>query len=305
MRTFIIRRIIYGLAVVWLVSFIVFGLSRAAGDPRDLYIDEYTTTESWEAMGREMGLDKPLIVQYMLWFGNALTGDFGRSLYHRTSARAVIGERIRPTLELTLGGLIFAVITGFPLGVLSAVKRGSAWDYIGRTFALYGQALPAFWLGVMLILIFSVQLKWLPTSQRGDWTHFILPGITLGWGASAAFVRLVRSSMLEVLDSEFVVLARAKGVATRWIIWKHAFRNALIAPMTFAGVLLAAYLTGAVVTETVFAWPGLGRLAVQSVFNNDFPIMTGVVMIFAGFFVIANFIVDLLYSWADPRIRLE
>ena len=305
MKVFIARRFVYGLAVILLVSFFIFAMSRMAGDPRDLYVDEYTTAESYAAMGRAMGLDKPLVIQYLVWFGNALTGDFGRSLFVRTSALGVITERIPATMQLTVGAFIFALITGIPLGVVSAVKRGTIWDYIGRTFALYGQALPAFWLGVMLILIFSVELGWLPTSKRGDWTHYVLPSVTLGWGSAAAFVRLTRSAMLEILDSEFVKFARAKGVANQKIIWKHSFRNALIAPLTFAGILLAAFLTGAVVTEQVFAWPGLGRLAVTSVFNNDFPVMTGVVMMFAGFFVAANFIVDMLYALIDPRIRYE
>ena len=305
MKVFIARRFVYGLAVILLVSFFIFAMSRMAGDPRDLYVDEYTTAESYEAMGRAMGLDKPLVIQYLVWFGNALTGDFGRSLFVRTSALGVITERIPATMQLTVGAFIFALITGIPLGVVSAVKRGTIWDYIGRTFALYGQALPAFWLGVMLILIFAVELGWLPTSKRGDWTHYVLPCVTLGWGSAAAFVRLTRSAMLEILDSEFVKFARAKGVANQKIIWKHSFRNALIAPLTFAGILLAAFLTGAVVTEQVFAWPGLGRLAVTSVFNNDFPVMTGVVMMFAGFFVAANFVVDMLYAVIDPRIRYE
>ena len=305
MKVFIARRFVYGLAVILLVSFFIFAMSRMAGDPRDLYVDEYTTAESYEAMGRAMGLDKPLVIQYLVWFGNALTGDFGRSLFVRTSALGVITERIPATMQLTVGAFIFALITGIPLGVVSAVKRGTIWDYIGRTFALYGQALPAFWLGVMLILIFAVELGWLPTSKRGDWTHYVLPCVTLGWGSAAAFVRLTRSAMLEILDSEFVKFARAKGVANQKIIWKHSFRNALMAPLTFAGILLAAFLTGAVVTEQVFAWPGLGRLAVTSVFNNDFPVMTGVVMMFAGFFVAANFVVDMLYAVIDPRIRYE
>ena len=305
MRSFIIRRVVYGTVVILLVSFLIFALSRMAGDPRDLYVDEYTTADSYAAMGRAMGLDKPLVVQYGIWIGKALTGDFGRSLFNRTSALGVITERVPATLQLTAAAFFFAVITGIPLGILSAVKRGTAWDYIGRIFALYGQALPAFWLGVMLILIFSVYLGWLPTSKRGDWTHYILPSITLGWGSSAALLRLTRSSMLEVLDSEFVRFARAKGVSNSWIIWKHSFRNAMISPLTYAGVLMAAFLTGAVVTESVFAWPGLGRLAVNAVFNNDFPVMTGAVMFFAAFFVLANFAVDLLYAVIDPRIKYE
>lgn len=303
MRSFVIRRIISGILVIVLVSFLIFALSRMAGDPRQLYVDEYTTSESYAAMGRAMGLDKPLPVQYAIWMGKALRGDFGRSLFTRTDALPVILQRIPATLQLAAGAFIFALLTGVPLGVLSAIKRGTAWDYLGRIFALYGQALPAFWLGIMLILIFAVQLDWLPTSKRGNWTHYVLPSVTLGWGAAAGLVRLTRSAMLEVLDSEFIKFARAKGVKNRSVIWKHAFRNALIAPLTYAGVLLAAFLTGAVVTETVFAWPGLGRLAVTAVFNNDFPVMTGVVMFFAAFYVAGNFIVDILYSVIDPRIK--
>ena len=303
MLLFLIRRFIAGLAVIVMVSFLVFTMSRLTGDPRELYTDEYTTPEFYEALGKELGLDKPLVVQYLIWASKAAKGDFGKSLFARTSARNVIQERIPATLQLTGGAFLFALLTGIPLGVLSAVKRGSAWDYIGRTFALFGQALPAFWLGVMLIFIFGVKLGWLPTFGRGDWTHYILPSVTLGWGASAAFLRLTRSSMLEVLDSEYVRFARAKGVGSNRVIWKHAFRNALIAPLTFAGVLLPAFLTGAVVTETVFAWPGLGRLAVQAIFNNDFPVLTGVVMIFATIYVIFSFVIDVLYAFVDPRIR--
>lgn len=305
MKRFVFRRIVAGTAVVFLVGFLIFALSRMAGDPRQLYVDEYTTAESYEAMGRAMGLDKPLVVQFLIWVGNAVRGDFGTSLFNRTAALPVIVQRIPATLQLTAGAFAFAILTGVPLGVLSAAKRGSVWDYLGRTFALYGQALPAFWLGIVLILVFSVQLGWLPTGKRGDWTHYVLPSVTLGWGASAGFVRLTRSAMLEIIDSEFIRFARAKGVHERVVIWKHAFRNAMIAPLTYAGVLLAAFLTGAVVTETVFAWPGLGRLAVLAVFNNDFPVMTGVVMIFTVLYVMVNLGVDLLYAVIDPRIRLD
>ena len=304
MLLFLVRRFIAGLAVIVMVSFLVFTMSRLTGDPRELYTDEYTTPEFYEALGKELGLDKPLIIQYLIWASKAARGDFGKSLFARTSARNVIVERIPATLQLTGGAILFALFTGIPLGVLSAVKRGTTWDYIGRTFALFGQALPAFWLGVMLIFIFGVKLGWLPTFGRGDWTHYILPSVTLGWGASAAFLRLTRSAMLEVLDSEYVRFARAKGVGTNMVIWKHAFRNALIAPLTFAGVLLPAFLTGAVVTETVFAWPGLGRLAVQAIFNNDFPVLTGVVMIFAAIYVVFSFVIDVLYAFIDPRIRV-
>ena len=303
MQRFLIRRLIAGLVVIVLVSFLVFSMSRLAGDPRLLYTDGYTTADSFEELGRQLGLDKPFIVQYGLWMANAARGDFGVSLSARTSAINVIRERIPATLELTAGAIVFALITGVPLGVLSAVKRGTFWDYAGRTFALFGQALPPFGLGILLALIFAVQFDLLPTSRRGDWSHYVLPSITLGWVASASFLRLVRSAMLEVLDSEYVKFARAKGVNLDKVIWKHALRNSLIPPLTFAGVLMGAFLTGAVVVETVFAWPGLGSLAVKAVLNNDFPVMTGVVMIFAAIFVTANFLVDILYAYVDPRIR--
>ena len=303
MQRFLIRRLIAGLVVIVLVSFLVFSMSRLAGDPRLLYTDGYTTADSYEELGRQLGLDKPFVVQYLLWIGGAARGDFGVSLSARTSAINVIRERIPATLELTAGAIVFALITGVPLGVLSAVKRGTVWDYAGRIFALLGQAIPAFWLGIMLVLIFSVQFDLLPTSRRGDWSHYVLPSITLGWVASAGFLRLVRSAMLEILDSEYVKFARAKGVSLHIVIWKHALRNSLIPPLTFAGVLMGAFLTGAVVVETVFGWPGLGSLAVKAVLNNDFPVMTGVVMIFAAIFVVANFLVDILYAYVDPRIR--
>ena len=305
MQRFLIRRLIAGLVVIVLVSFLVFSMSRLAGDPRLLYTDGYTTADSYEELGRQLGLDKPFVVQYGLWMADAVRGDFGVSLSARTSAMNVIRVRIPATLELTAGAIVFALITGVPLGVLSAVKRGTVWDYVGRTFALFGQAIPPFWLGIMLILIFAVQFDLLPTSRRGDWSHYVLPSITLGWVASAGFLRLVRSAMLEILDSEYVKFARAKGVSLQIVIWKHALRNSLIPPLTFAGVLMGAFLTGAVVIETVFGWPGLGSLAVQAVLNNDFPVMTGVVMIFAAIFVFANFLVDILYAYVDPRIRIS
>ena len=289
--------------VVFAATALVFGLSRVNGDPRLVLLDEYTSKEQWDAWGVKLGLDKPLIVQYGIWVGNAARGDFGQSLGHRTNSLDVIITRIPGTLQLTAGAFVFAFIVGVPLGVFSAVRRGSAFDYIGRTFALFGQALPPFWLGIMLILIFAVELGWLPTYGRGGIKHYILPSITLGWLAASGFLRLMRSSMLEVLDSEFVKFARSKGVNSRRIIWKHALRNAMLAPLTYAGLLLAGLITGTVVTETVFAWPGIGRLAVQSVFANDFPVMTGIVMLFTVVYVGMNFIVDIAYAYLDPRIR--
>lgn len=303
MQRFIIRRLLYLIVVILATTIFVFALSRMAGDPRHLFLTEYSTKADWEAWGREMGLDRPLVVQYGIWLSKATRGDFGKSLRDQVNALDVIIDRIPGTLQLSAGAFAFTMLVGIPLGVLSAVKRGTPWDYIGRTFALFGQALPAFWLGIMLILVFAVQLDLLPTGRRGGWNHYVLPSVTLGWGTAAGLLRLVRSSMLEVLDSEYIKFARAKGVNTWSVTWKHAFRNAIIPPLTFAGLIFAAFLTGAVVTETVFSWPGLGRLAIQAVFNNDFPVLTGVVMLFTVVYVAVNFLVDILYAYIDPRIR--
>lgn len=289
--------------VILIATMLVFALSRLSGDPRALFLSEYTTQADWDKWGQEMGLDKPYFLQYAIWLGKAVKGDFGTSLRDQTPAFGVIVSRIPATLQLALGAFIFAVVTGIPLGVLSAVKRGSIWDYLGRIFALLGQSMPAFWLGIMLILLLAVQLDWFPTGRRGGINHFILPSITLGWGAAAGFVRLIRSSMLEILDSEYIKFARAKGAGNNAVIWKHAFKNAAIAPLTFAGLLLAGLITGAVVTETVFAWPGLGRLGVDAVFNNDFPVMAGVVLIVAVMYVGVNLVVDVAYALIDPRIK--
>ena len=197
------------------------------------------------------------------------------------------------------------LFVGVPLGILSAIRRGSVFDYVGRTIALFGQALPSFWLGVMLILFLSVEIRWLPTGGMGDWKHYVLPAVTLGLHPAAGLLRLVRASMLEVLDSQYVRFARAKGVSNRSVIWKHALRNALIPPLTFAGLILAGFITGAVVTETVFAWPGIGRLAITSINNNDFSVVAAVVLMTAVAYVGMNTLVDILYAYVDPRIKIK
>jgi peptide/nickel transport system permease protein len=195
---------------------------------------------------------------------------------------------------------------GIPLGVLSAVKRGSVWDYLGRGIALLGQTLPVFWVGIMGILIFAVQLRWLPVGTMPDefsFKHFIMPAITLGWFSAAGYLRLTRSAMLDVMDSEYIKLARAKGVNSTMVLWKHAFRNAIIAPLTFSSLVLAGFITGAIVTETVFSWPGLGRLAFTAVDDNDFPLIVGLMLLFTFMFLVVNLITDILYAYVDPRIR--
>lgn len=303
MARYIFIRLLYSVVVAFATSIFVFALAHQTGDPRTVFLTSYTSQAQWDAWGERWGLDRPLVVQYGIWLGRAIQGDFGESLRELRPVTDVIRERIPATLQLAGGAFVFAVFLGVPLGVLSAVKRGTLWDYAGRTFALFGQALPPFWLGIMLILLFAVRIDWLPTSGRGGFTHYILPSITLGWLTTSGILRIMRSSMLEVMDSEYIKLARAKGVSGRGIVWKHAFRNALLAPLTFAGLILAAFITGAVVTETVFGWPGLGRLAVQSVNNNDFPTMTGIVLLFTVAYLAMNLMVDVAYAYIDPRIR--
>lgn len=305
MLKLVANRLLWGVAVSLLISVVIFGLSRAAGDPRNIYLDEYATPEAWDAWGERMGLNRPLVVQYFVWLGQVLRGDFGQSLYYDVPSIRLVMERLPNTLQLGGAAFIVSILIGIPLGIVSAVSRGSFIDYIARGFALLGQALPVFWIGLMMILIFAAQLQWLPSSRKEGWDHFIMPAIALGWLPAAGLLRITRGAMLNILDSEYVKLARAKGVSRVRIIWIHAFRNAIIAPLTLAALILAAFLTGTVVVETVFAWPGVGRLAVQSIKNNDFPVLSAIVLLFAGFYIFINLIVDLLYARIDPRIRVS
>lgn len=289
--------------VLLMVTIIVFSMSRLQGDPRHLYLSPTTTQEQWDAWGRQMGLDRPLVVQYLVWLGKALHGDLGNSLREPRPVTQIVLERYPATLQLGLGAWIFAIAVGWPLGILSAVKRTTPWDYLGRTFALFGQALPPFFVGIVLILILSVQLGWLPTGRRGGIEHYIMPSITLGWLAAAGQLRLVRSAMLDVMDSEYIKLARAKGVVPIAVLFKHALRNALIPPLTLAGLVLASFVTGTVVTESVFAWPGIGRLAIDSVFLNDYPTLVGTILLATITYLGVSLLIDVLYAFIDPRIR--
>ncbi len=305
MANFILRRLVFMIVTMLLVTILIFGLSRARGDPRLILLDDNTTQETWDAWGVQMGLDRPLLVQYFVWLGKAVQGDLGKSLWEKRPVTESMMQRVPATLQLGGAAWLFAMVVGIPLGVLSAVRRGTFWDYLGRIIATFGQALPPFWLGLMLILFFSVQLELLPIGRRGGIDHLVLPAITLGWLAAAGILRLVRSAMLDVLDSEYIKLARAKGVARWVVIWKHGFRNAMLVPMTYAVLILSGFLTGTVVTETVFSWPGLGRLAVTAINSNDFPLMAGSVLLGTAMIIVANFLVDVAYVFVDPRIKFE
>ena len=305
MQRFLLRRLITTLVTLLAVSIIVFAMARVSGDPRDLLIDDSQVgdIELFEALGRQLGLDKPYYQQYGIFLKDLLKGDLGQSVKEQRPVVDAIKERIANTLLLGLAAFAFSVLMGVPLGILSSVKRGSILDQLSKVVALIGQSAPSFWLGIMFIFFFAVKLGWTPPSGKQEWNSIILPAVTLGWFFVAANLRLVRSAMLDVLDSEYIKLARAKGVSRNSIIWKHALKNALIPPLTFAGVSLGNLVTGSLVTETVFAWPGLGQAAIQAVWNNDYPMLQGVVIIFTLMYVAAALLVDVLYAYIDPRIR--
>ena len=291
MQRFLIRRVLLAFVTVLAVSLIIFILSRASGDPRHIYLDDYSTQEDWDAMGVVLGLDKPYYQQYGLFLKDSLRGDFGMSVKEGRPVLDVVLERAPATLFLGVIAFAISMIVGIPLGVLSAIKRGSMVDQLGKFVALIGQSAPPFLIGIVLMFLFAVQLGWTPPYGKEDWNSIVLPAITLGWFYAAANLRLIRSSMLDVLDSEYVKLARAKGVNYRVVVLKHALRNALIPTLTFAGVTLGALVTGSLVVETVFAWPGLGRLAIDALLAFDYPLLQGVVITFTLLYVSASFLV--------------
>jgi peptide/nickel transport system permease protein len=304
MQRYIARRFIQMIIALFLMSVIVFLLGRLTGDPVSMLLSQYSTEEDRVRITEQLGLNKPILKQYGIFIFNAMQGDLGKSVAgDNRPALALILERFPTSLKLALVALIISILTGIPLGVLSAVKRGSFWDGFARLLALLGQSLPAFWLGIVLMYFISVKLRLLPTSGYGGIKHFILPAATMGLFTVAAVTRLTRSSMLEVLDSEYIKLARIKGVSEAIVIWKHALRNSLLPVITFMGTFFATMITGAVVIETVFSWPGIGRLAYESILNRDFPVMQAVILFMTTLYIMANLIVDILYAWVDPRIR--
>ncbi len=305
MQRFLVRRLIITFITLLAVSLIIFIMARASGDPRTLMLSELSTgdVDQWEELGEKLGLNKPYYEQYGIFLRDMLTGNFGKSIKENREAADIIWERLVATFQLGLAAFAFSLIVGIPLGILSSVNRGGIWDNIGKIVALIGQSAPPFWIGIMLIFFFAVQLGWVPPSGREDWKGIILPAVTLGWFFVAANMRLVRSAMLDVLDSEYIKLARAKGVSSNAIIWKHALRNALIPPLTFAGVTMGSLVAGSLTTEVVFAWPGLGRLAVTAMLASDYPVLQGVVITYTVLYVGAAFLVDVLYAYIDPRIR--
>ena len=298
-----VSRFIRGVAVVFLVVTIVFILSRATGDPITYLAPIESTAEELEAFKDQLGLNDPMIEQYGRFLVDIVQLEFGQSFRATRPAVDVVGERIENTVLLGLAALIFAFAVGIPMGIIAAVRRGGIVDVIARVFALLGQAVPNFWLGLMLILFLAVNLDFLPTGGRVGWTSFILPAITLGSFPAAAVMRFTRSSMLDTLQQDYIRTARAKGLTERAVIRKHALRNSMLAVVTLLGLQVGTILSGSVVVETVFAWPGLGFLIIQSIRATDYPVVQAAVIMTSIWIVFVNFVVDVSYSFLDPRIR--
>ena len=296
-------------------TIVIFAGSRLMGDPliNLLPPDEGGFTYGfsqvvYEREKRRLHLEDPVPVQYAYWLADVVQGNLGLDLTNKRPIAPVIRQRLPHTLQLAFGSFVAATIVGIPLGVLSAVKRGSIWDLLGRMFASLGIATPTFWAAMVAMLVFSVTLGWLPTATKGEGfsvSHYIMPTFILATHAMAGYLRLMRSAMLETLDSEYVKLARAKGAKTRTVIWKHAFKNAALVPLTYAGLLLAGFITGSIAVEVVFAWPGIAGYAAQAAVANNLPVVVAVTLLFTFLYVAINFVVDILYAFVDPRIRFS
>ena len=304
MKFYILKRLFHSIFVLVGISLVVFIILHLTGDPAALLMPMDATPEQVAQFRKEMGFTDPVIVQYWRFFKGTLRGDFGQSFRHSQPALDLVLERMPATIQLTLAALFLALVIAVPVGIISAIKRNSILDHIGMTGALLGQSTPVFWLGIMLILIFSVTFQIFPSSGRGEIQHLVLPAITLGMFSMARTARMMRSSMLEVLGQDYIKTAKAKGLAPGIVILKHALKNASIPVVTIVGMELGTLLGGAVITETIFAWPGVGRLAIQAIYNRDYPVVQASVFILASIFVMVNLIVDLIYTYLDPRVKL-
>jgi len=303
MQRYIFRRFVQSVLALLAISMLIFGMSRLTGDPVMLMLPDDASREDIAQVRHALGLDQSLPVQYWVFISKAVQGDFGRSIKGQMPVLDMLKDRLPNSLKLAAVALCIAVLLAFPLGVVAAVKKGTAIDTLANIVAVLGQSLPQFWVGIVLIQVFAVHLRWLPVAGVGSVWHYVLPAFTLGWFVVAGMMRLLRSSMLDILGSEFVKLARIKGVPEKTVIWKHALRNALIPVLTFGAIYLAILVTGAILVETVFAWPGIGQLIYQGIVFRDFPVVQGVVLLNAGMVIAVNLLVDILYAYVDPRIR--
>jgi ABC-type dipeptide/oligopeptide/nickel transport system permease component len=303
MKKFILRRLGYSLLSLFLLSVTIFLFVRVTGDPAVLLVEPGASKADLDAIRQQFGLDRSLIVQYWSFISSLVRGDFGQSFYYRTPVLELYLSRLPNSLLLASAAMAFSLLIGIPSGILAAVRVNQWWDSAGKIFALLGLSMPSFWVGLLMILFFSVYLGWLPSSGSGTPLHVIMPAFALGWYFAAAHMRLTRSSMLEVLGSEYVKLARLKGLPEALVIAKHAFKNALIPVLTLAGINLVIMVNVAVVVETVFAWPGIGRLLYEGIAFRDFPVVQATVLLGGAMIVLVNMLVDILYAVIDPRIR--
>ncbi len=301
---YIAQRLLHGVAVLLGVSVVVFGLTWLTGDPASVLLPVNTPPEQVAVFRHSMGFDQPVPVQYLSFLGRALHGDFGVSFRHRSSALPLVAERLPATLRLMAAALAFALLLALPLGILGATFHGRWPDLLSRIVALLGQSIAAPWLGVMLILVFAVNLRWLPSSGASRPDAIILPAIVAGAYSAAGLTRLLRSSLLEVLGNDYIRTARAKGLAERSIMARHALKNAAIPVIAFLGIQITFMFGGTIVAETMFAYPGMSRLAVEAIATRDLPVIQVFVLLAGGLVVLVNLLVDLLYAWLDPRIRL-
>ena len=307
MSGYLTKRFIHSIIIIFGISIAVFVISRLTGDPVSLMVDFDTPREDREIMRKELGLDKPVAVQYLIFLKGAIKGDFGISIRHDEPAIDLVFQRIPATLKLLVFTIFWAIVIAIPIGIISALNRNSFFDLFGMAVSFLGQSIPSFWLGIMLIMIIGVRFRLLPISGYGggDWANVIMPAITLGAFEMASFARITRSSMLAVLDMDYIQTARSKGLGEFFIVTKHALKNALIPIVTIMGLHVAYLMGGAVITEQIFAYPGVGWLAIQSIYNRDFPVVQAIVMVVSVGVVVTNFLVDIIYTLIDPRIRYD
>jgi ABC-type dipeptide/oligopeptide/nickel transport system permease component len=304
MFAFIAKRLGLALLVALAVSMVAFALVRLSGDVASAIAGEGARAEDLELVRRTYGLDRPLIVQYLDWLWRTLQGDFGSSLYFKTDVIGLVIDKFPTTLLLGILSLLFALLISIPLGVAAAVYQNSWIDRLALALAVVGQALPNFFFALLLIMLFSIQLRWLPVSGSGSWAHFVMPTIALGYYIAPAFMRLTRAGMVEVLSADYIRTARAKGLPGRSVVFKHALRNAVVPVVALAAVQLGFLVGGSVVIETIFALDGLGYLAYQSITHKDFPVTQAVVMLLSVFYVLLTLAADIANAWLDPRIRV-
>lgn len=302
MGTFLLKRLYHSFVVIFGITLIIFVITHMIGDPVNLLLPPEASQSEREILRSHLGLDQPLPIQYAVFLRDAIRGNFGISFRHGRPALGLVIEHLPATLELTVAAMLISIFLAIPIGILSSIKPGSFMDRLGMTFALFGQSAPVFWVGVMFILLFGVKLQWFPVSGRGGIENLIMPAMTLGLFSMAAITRLTRSSMLDVLDKEYIRTARIKGLPEVVVVFKHALKNALIPIVTIVALQFGMMLSGAVITETIFAWPGVGRLAVNAIYNRDYPVVQASVFITSVFFILINLIVDLIYTYIDPRI---